>query len=200
MIDLHIHTNYSDGTDTVIDVLKKAEELKLDIISITDHENCNAYFALDKIDIKKYFSGIILPGIELKTQYNEKTIDVLGYGIDYKKMQNYIDEYYKDMSREKIEQLKLEEFYKIAKKLDLVVRPIEELVWDKTRQWGSIVFYDEVKAHEENKSKVPEDFWESFINFRKNYYKVKGNKFYVNMSKYYPTLEKIIDMIHLSRW
>ena len=200
MIDLHIHTNYSDGTDTVIDVLKKAEELKLDIISITDHENCNAYFELEEIDIKKYFSGIILPGIELKTQYNEKTIDVLGYGIDYKKMQNYIDEYYKDMSREKIEQLKLEEFYKIAKKLDLVVRPIEELVWDKKRQWGSIVFYDEVKSHEENKSKVPEDFWESFINFRKNYYKVKGNKFYVNMSKYYPTLEKIIDMIHLSRW
>lgn len=42
MIDLHIHTKYSDGTDTMEELLQKAEELNLKYISITDHDNCNA--------------------------------------------------------------------------------------------------------------------------------------------------------------
>ena len=38
MIDLHIHTVYSDGTQTVEEVLKMCEEKKLEYISITDLE------------------------------------------------------------------------------------------------------------------------------------------------------------------
>ena len=34
MIDLHLHTNHSDGTDTVTELLEKAEQQKLEIISI----------------------------------------------------------------------------------------------------------------------------------------------------------------------
>ena len=41
MIDLHMHSTNSDGTDSVIDLLKKAEEKNLDYSSITDHDNCN---------------------------------------------------------------------------------------------------------------------------------------------------------------
>ena len=56
MIDLHMHTNYSDGTDDIITFLQKTEENKLEIISITDHNTVKAYFELDKINIKNYFS------------------------------------------------------------------------------------------------------------------------------------------------
>ena len=34
MIDLHIHTNNSDGSDSVIDVLKKAQKHELSYMSI----------------------------------------------------------------------------------------------------------------------------------------------------------------------
>ena len=44
MIDLHMHTTYSDGTDTVKELLEKAEFLGLEVISITDHNTCKAYF------------------------------------------------------------------------------------------------------------------------------------------------------------
>ena len=53
MIDLHIHSTNSDGTDSVVEILKKAQDLKLDYISITDHDNCNAYNEVKNIDIKK---------------------------------------------------------------------------------------------------------------------------------------------------
>ena len=44
MIDLHIHTNHSDGTDSVEELLKKAEVKNLEIISITDHDSVGAYY------------------------------------------------------------------------------------------------------------------------------------------------------------
>ena len=56
MIDLHMHTKYSDGTDDIITFLQKAEENNLEIISITDHNTVKSYFELDKINIKNYFS------------------------------------------------------------------------------------------------------------------------------------------------
>ena len=62
MIDLHMHTTYSDGSNTVEEVLEKAEKLKLEIISITDHDNCKAYKELKNEEIRSKFSGKIIPG------------------------------------------------------------------------------------------------------------------------------------------
>ena len=38
MIDLHMHTNNSDGSDSTQELIMKAESLKLNYISITDHD------------------------------------------------------------------------------------------------------------------------------------------------------------------
>ena len=78
------------------------------------------------------------------------------------------------------------------------MRPIHELNWDKTKDWSSIVFYNEIKSHLENKSKVPADLWEDFKNFKNNHYHIKGNTFYINMAKDYPRIERILDIIHQS--
>ena len=43
MVDMHIHTVYSDGDKTINEVLKKCEEKKLEYISITDHNICKSY-------------------------------------------------------------------------------------------------------------------------------------------------------------
>ena len=48
MVDMHIHTIYSDGDKTIEEVLKKCEEKKLEYISITDHNSVGAYFELEK--------------------------------------------------------------------------------------------------------------------------------------------------------
>lgn len=198
MIDLHIHSTYSDGTSSVLEILKQAQKLKLNTISITDHERCEAYKELKNINIKGYYTGNIITGIELKTQYNDKTIDVLGYNIDCETMTKYLAECYGKLIREKIQEKQLEEFYQYGKEYKLKLRPIQELKWDKKKDWASIVFYNEMKQHEENKEKLPADLWESFRNFKQNYYHIKGNMFYINSSKYYPTLDKIIEIIHNS--
>ena len=69
MIDLHIHSKYSfDGSDELSKILKEAERLKLTYISITDHNNADAYYELAKMNIKEFYSGKIIPGIEIHTK------------------------------------------------------------------------------------------------------------------------------------
>jgi len=48
MIDLHVHTNHSDGTDSLEELLKNAEKAKLEVISITDHDSIDAYLEIEK--------------------------------------------------------------------------------------------------------------------------------------------------------
>ena len=76
MIDMHMHTTYSDGADSLIEVLKKAESLKLEYISITDHDTCEGYKELAKLDVKKYFSGQIINGVEIKCAYKKRLIEI----------------------------------------------------------------------------------------------------------------------------
>ena len=48
MIDLHIHSNLSDGTDTVEELLKKLLEKGIKTFSITDHDNIVASKEIEK--------------------------------------------------------------------------------------------------------------------------------------------------------
>lgn len=57
MIDLHMHTNYSDGTCTVRELLEEAQKKKLECISITDHDTCLSYDDLRDENIRKLFKG-----------------------------------------------------------------------------------------------------------------------------------------------
>ena len=61
MIDLHMHTNHSDGTDSVEELLKNAEKQNLELISITDHDQVSAYYELEENpSLRNLFSGKIM--------------------------------------------------------------------------------------------------------------------------------------------
>lgn len=76
-IDLHIHSIYSDGTDTVEQIITQAKSQRLDLIAVTDHNT------LDHIsDLKKYakkYKQKVIAGVELSTTYHHQEIHVLGY-------------------------------------------------------------------------------------------------------------------------
>ena len=77
MIDLHLYTKHSDGTDSVTELLENVENANLDIISITDHDSVDAYFELEDENLRKIFSGKIITGVEMKTHYNGIPIEGL---------------------------------------------------------------------------------------------------------------------------
>ncbi len=196
MIDLHIHTTNSDGSEDIITILKMAEERKLNYISFTDHESINSHYQLRQINPKDYFSGTIIPGVELKNYYKDRVIDILAYNIDIDKFNAYLDKEFKEKTHRVLETKNLRHFYKQAKEYGLVLDPIESLDWDKDREWGSVVFYNELKKHPENEAKVPKDLWEKFSNFKKDYVYNRNNLFFLDKKDDYPSPAKTVQAVH----
>ena len=79
MIDLHMHTTYSDGTESCSTVLKKCQEKNLNFISITDHNTTKQY--QDEALQKNIFTGKIIKGAEMNATFNNKKIEFLAYNI-----------------------------------------------------------------------------------------------------------------------
>lgn len=75
--DLHIHTNFSDGTFSPAEVILLAKKSGIDCISITDHDTLKAYASSYPAE------GIeIIPGIELSAEIDNTEAHILGYGIE----------------------------------------------------------------------------------------------------------------------
>ena len=63
LVDLHIHTYYSDGTMSPKEVVEDAKRKNLGIIAITDHDVLDSYEEL-KVEAEK--AGIIaIRGVEI---------------------------------------------------------------------------------------------------------------------------------------
>lgn len=148
MIDLHTHTNHSDGTDSVEEILKNAEKNNIEILSITDHDSVGAYFELEKKpNLRKLYNGKIIVGSELKTFYAKIPIEILAYGIDYRKLR--IHKY----DAEKMQNEIIEKFKKIATEIGLKFDE-KELYIDRSnpsKQWASFIFGTEILRYDENK-------------------------------------------------
>lgn len=195
MIDLHIHTTCSDGTDTVLELLKKAKKMNLEYISITDHDNCDGYEQLKGIKLEDIFHGKIIPGIEIKCSYLKRNIEILGYKVNTNKMNELMKEFYKDKSRESLQKKYLNMLYEKCLKMGLTLTPKEKIDWNPKNDWASLTIYNDFKKYEENQSKVPEDMWENFTTFTKKYCANPNHILFIDKSEDYPSLAEAIKMV-----
>lgn len=76
-VDLHIHTNESDGKLDPCEVIRQAKARNLEYISIADHNNIEAYLSTNILA-----EDIIIPAVEFDCIYKNNLIHILGYGID----------------------------------------------------------------------------------------------------------------------
>jgi predicted metal-dependent phosphoesterase TrpH len=66
LADLHMHTIYSyDGTATVPAVLRRAGQIGLDVIAITDHDEITG--SLEALELASQYGVEVIPGIEVTT-------------------------------------------------------------------------------------------------------------------------------------
>ena len=83
MIDLHSHTINSDGAWTTKELLTKAEELGLEVFSITDHDTAKSYIEIEKDkELQNIYSGRLIKGVELNCTFDGIKIEVLAYNFD----------------------------------------------------------------------------------------------------------------------
>lgn len=86
-IDLHLHSNFSDGTATPNEILGKAKNIGLETISITDHdtlEGLKNMLQLDLTDIN------LIPGVEISCEAGGYSYHILAYDFEIDKLQEIV--------------------------------------------------------------------------------------------------------------
>ena len=195
MIDMHMHTIYSDGDKTVEQVLKMCEERKLEYISITDHNTCKQYE--DDAFHKNIFMGKIIKGVEMNATFKNKKIEVLGYKIKEPKI---IEEWSQKFFSEKI--LKEQQEEEKRKLLDICNK--KGLIYDESKieknipvtDYITIYIYKELMRHEEN-YEILGEFSKSLNIFIRKGLMNPDSEYYTgsdNTSK--PQYKDVINVIH----
>lgn len=80
-IDMHIHTNASDGYHSPLEILTILREAGIQTFAVTDHDS------IASLDELKRRAGIynmrLIPGVELSADFNGIDLHFLGYFINY---------------------------------------------------------------------------------------------------------------------
>ncbi len=79
MLDLHMHSTASDGTDTPEAIIVKCAKLNLELSSITDHDSIDSQAQAAGMAIER---GIpYITGVEFSVQHTGE-LHILGYGVN----------------------------------------------------------------------------------------------------------------------
>ena len=195
MIDLHIHTTYSDGDKSVEEILKMCEDKKLEYISITDHNTCKQYN--DKaLKNNKIFSGKIIKGTELNAVFQDKNIEVLGYDINPNIINEWCQGYYSEEKLEEQQEICYRRLLDICDKQGLKYDE-SKIIKPKATGYVEISIYEELMKHKEN-YKILGEFTESLgVFFRKGLANPKST-YFVNRIEFRPKYKQVIDIVHKS--
>ena len=94
-VDLHVHSNKSDGSLSPSDLVLEAKKKGLTAFALTDHDTVDG---IDEAMEAAKGSGVtVIPGIELSTEYEGKDIHIVGLLIDKEqpafrnKIQEFVD-------------------------------------------------------------------------------------------------------------
>ena len=121
-IDLHTHTNFSDGSSTPEELVEQASLNGLKAIAITDHDQLGAFHRA-KVAAKK-FKLEIIPGVEVSSSLDGSTIHILGLLVDphHKELNQYL----KNLMESRI--IRLHKMVKRLQGLDIEITSDEVLI------------------------------------------------------------------------
>ena len=196
MVDMHIHTEYSDGDFSLEKVFDIAEEKELVCLSITDHDTVSAYVKLKNGNIRERFSGMVIPGVELTTTYNDIVIEILGYGFDLDKMNCFIDGHYVDF--EEKQRMQYELLLSEYKKRGFVFDEKNICFYPEFRSW-KLNLLNELKKYPDNYVLLlhKNSFDNHSLFFRQEVCNPKS-PYFISQNTFYPSLKTVLDGIHNS--
>lgn len=190
MIDLHIHTTTSDGSDEPKDILIKAQQLGLKYISITDHDSIGAYKKLKDINIHNYYKGVLIPGCEFSAVHNGKPIEILGYGIDLDVITSTgivsDDKFYER------ENAYLKKLMEVCRNLNL---KYSENLSINGKYFATQIMHADLKKYAENENLVDKAVWDSLNSFYRTCVNNPDSPFFLDQMKDYLTVPEAAALI-----
>ena len=190
MIDLHTHTNYSDGTWDLKTLLENAEKSNIEVLSITDHDTIKSYKELEKTDVKNIFKGNIIPGVEFSTVFDGVMFHLLAYDFDYKKLDDFI---FKNYESKKLDLQKEFKFMIESCKRNNI--KLGELEYEESKGWPIDIIFPEIKKYEENKKYFKQKEWDDIDIFYNSCVTNKNFPVFVDFSIHYPKANIVADAV-----
>jgi Predicted metal-dependent phosphoesterases (PHP family) len=190
MIDLHLHTNFSDGSEEPESILRKAELLGLSHISITDHDSLGAYEKLGTGNTSR-FSGTIIPGCEFSVVHNKMPIEVLGYGMDFDMIRAsglVSEERFLERENQYIRRMK-----EICRNMG--IRMTDSLSIKSGKPFATQVIHADLRKYPENEKHFTEAVWNSVNAFYRTCINSEDSPFFLNQAKDYPNVPQIARLI-----
>ena len=80
MIDLHCHSQFSDGCLSPEELIQRAQKQQIQCLSLTDHDTVDGYPTL--LQAAAETSIKIIPGIELSVRWKKYELHILGYQMN----------------------------------------------------------------------------------------------------------------------
>lgn len=183
MFDLHMHTNLSDGELTVEQLLERLRSKGIKLFSITDHNHALAY------DYIKDPKMTMIKGTEITTSFEGVIIEILGYKIEPKVINDWFAEFYSEENMIKNEIKLFEELKALAINLGYNVPvdlQMDEIVKGASKK--TVYYY-----LEEMVSDFEFTTYKAF--FRKGLSNPKS-EWFISEGRYYPSITEVIDLIH----
>lgn len=191
MINLHLHTNCSDGVLEPIELLKKLEANGVRTASITDHDTVNAYDKLKGVNIEEYYTGELIKGVEVKCNHNGLPIEILGINIDPEVIKPYLNN----------NKMKIVAFQQHAYSKGIEVSKSLGLMFDeytlKPGEWAGSVLYNLLhKYYDHNVQILGVDILSNASTFYRKTFCDKNSPFYVSEESLAITSKEVVDKIH----
>ena len=195
MIDLHVHTNHSDGRLTVAEVLKKAKEEGIKTISFCDHNVLGAYEELENMDLET-FNVKIITLIEFDFVHYNKDFHMLGYNFDWKKMNKS-----KLINKNTKEEIMQEEREKLNFLKGVCKKPnirIDEKLDIKTPNDKAIIVLKYNMMEFEENSQILDKMLgkDRKKSFARGFVHNRNSPFFIDTVAGLPTAKEVADLIH----
>ncbi len=81
-VDLHVHSNASDGTNSPTEIIERAEALNLDAVALTDHDTVSGLPEFIAAAEGRKVQAV--PGVEISTSISNREIHIVGLFVNHK--------------------------------------------------------------------------------------------------------------------
>ena len=150
IIDLHIHTNVSDGVLSPKEVIDMAVKNGAGVIAIADHDTVDAY-SDELFDYAEERNIILVPAVEISTKTKKCGIHVLGYNFDLS------DEHFKE-ELSKLRNARHDYLFDVASKISELGYVINTEELDKIEAVTKAHIANDVVSNEKNAELLIKNF------------------------------------------
>ena len=193
MIDLHLHTKYSDGEKTVLELIDILNKKNILIAAITDHNSIDAHLEYEKNGYDKIYRGIMHKGVELQVLINDQVVEFLVYDFDLDKFQNYVK-----YTKEKFwnfHNFAYQKLLKIARQMNLkYIEPKKDLC---NGYYANMKFQEAIRAcYDENIKIIDDKIMSDIVYFYRHEFLNPQSPFYIDNKDTFPLAEEVIETAH----